>query len=89
MTTIEELQLEIEEIKKRNQKVEMDKDWETSKTRKIVIAIFTYIVIVLFFYFAKLSKPFLNAIVPTLGFMLSTLSIPIFKKWWINKNSIK
>ena len=85
MTTTEELQTEIEEIKKRNQKVEMEKAWETSGARKITIAFFTYIVVVLFFYFAKLPKPFLNAIVPTLGFVLSTLTVPVFKKWWINK----
>lgn len=85
MPTVEELQTEIEEIKKRNQKVEMEKAWETSGVRKITIALFTYVVVVLFFYFAGLPKPFLNAIVPTLGFVLSTLTVPVFKKWWINK----
>jgi len=83
MATIEELQLEIKEIKKRNQRVEADKAWETSWARKIVVSILTYIVIVVFFYFANLSKPFINAIVPTIGFVLSTLSVPVFKNLWI------
>jgi hypothetical protein len=35
------------------------------------------------------DSPFVNAIVPTLGFTLSTLSLSFFKKIWlknINKN---
>ena len=83
MATIEELQLEIEEIKKRNQRVEAAKAWETSWTRKIVISILTYIVIVVFFYFAGLPKPFINAIIPAFAFILSTLTVPFFKNWWL------
>jgi len=80
---------EINLIKERNRKVELDKAWETSWTRKILVAVLTYIVIVIFFCFAKLQNPFVNAIVPTLGFVISTFSIPLFKNWWIksqNKN---
>jgi len=86
MPTIEQLQLEIEEIKKRNQRVEADKAWETSWTRRLIVLALTYIVIVIFFFFAQLPSPFLNAIVPSLAFVLSTLTIPMFKKWWLNKN---
>jgi hypothetical protein len=84
MEPIEELKLQIEEIKSRNKKVEADKAWETSFFRKIIIFIFTYIVIVLFFFFARLPNPFLNAIVPAVAFLISTMTIPIFKSWWIN-----
>ncbi len=72
-------------IEQRNQKVELDKAWETSWTRRFLIAIMTYITIVLFFLVAKLPKPFINSIVPTVGFVLSTLSLPYFKKLWIKK----
>jgi len=85
MATLEELQLEIEEIKTRNQRVETDKAWETSWTRKIIILLLTYIVIVIFFFFARLPKPFVNAIVPAIAFVLSTLTVPIFKKCWQKK----
>jgi preprotein translocase subunit SecF len=83
MEKLEQLEQEIKSIKDRNKKVEADKSWETSLTRKILVAILTYAVIVIFFYFAQLPEPFLNAIVPTVGFMLSTLSIPFFKQIWI------
>jgi hypothetical protein len=73
----------IDAIEQRNIKVELDKSWETSWSRKIIIAILTYITIVLFFFVAQLPKPFINSIVPTTGFVLSTLSLPFFKKLWI------
>ncbi|MFA5829231.1 MAG: hypothetical protein WC843_01935 [Candidatus Gracilibacteria bacterium] len=82
MPTLESLQQEINEIKARNQRVEKDKAWEKSWSRKILIALLTYIVIVIFFSTANLPNPFFNAIVPTLGFLLSTLTIPLVKKWW-------
>ncbi|ENO12017.1 hypothetical protein MBGDC06_00280 [Thermoplasmatales archaeon SCGC AB-539-C06] len=78
------LKKEIELIKQRNKRVEADKAWETSLSRKIIIAILTYIVIVVFFYFAGLPKPFTNSIVPTLAFVLSTLTLPFFKRLWLN-----
>ena len=70
-------------IEQRNKKVELDKAWETSRSRKIIIAILTYLTIVLFFYVAQLPKPFINSIVPTTGFVLSTLSLTFFKRIWI------
>lgn len=83
MQELEQIKKDIEEIKERNKRVENDKAWETSIARKLLVAILTYIVVVLFFIFAKLPKPFINAIVPTLGFLLSTFSISFAKKLWI------
>ena len=76
---------EIKNIQERNKRVELDKAWEISWTRKIIIAVLTYIVIVIFFFSAGLPKPFINSIVPALAFLLSTLTLPIFKKIWIDK----
>jgi hypothetical protein len=86
MNEIEEIKKELAEIKERNRRVELDKAWETSLARKSLIAVLTYIVVVIFFYIAKLGNPFVNAIVPTIGFLLSTFSIPIFKNWWVRNN---
>ena len=80
---MEEIHKRLDAIEQRNKKVEMDKAWETSWARKIIIAVLTYITIVLFFFVAKLPKPFLNSIIPAAGFVLSTLSLPYFKKVWI------
>ncbi len=80
---IEEIEKEINSIKDRNRKVEADKAWETSSFRKIIIAILTYVVVVLFFLTAGLPHPFASALVPTTAFVLSTLSLPFFKKLWL------
>jgi len=85
MPTLESLQKEIDEIKARNRRVEADKAWETSWTRKVIVLLLTYTVVVVFFAVARLPEPFINAIVPSLAFVLSTLSVPAFKKWWIGK----
>ena len=74
---------EIERIKDRNKKVEEDKAWETSTFRKFVIIALTYLTVVLFFLVANLPHPFLSALVPSAGFALSTLSLPFFKKIWV------
>lgn len=73
----------IREIQQRNERVEVDKAWETSFFRETVIALLTYFILVLFFIFAQLPNPFVNPIVPTFGFLLSTLSLPFFKKFWL------
>lgn len=79
------LEKELKKIQSRNKKVEADKAWETSKTRKLLIALMTYLLIVLFLWIIDISYPWLNAIVPTTGFILSTLTIPFAKKWWLKR----
>ena len=83
--TLEKLELEINQIKSRNSKVEADKAWETSGFRKVLVAVLTYLVISLFFLVSGNSEPFFSALVPTLGFLLSTLSVPVFKQYWIQR----
>lgn len=82
MNKIKELEARIKVIEARNRKVELDKEWETSKTRKILILILTYFSIALYFNYVLDVNPWINAIVPTLGFLLSTFSLPLFKKVW-------
>ena len=80
---IKELENEIIKIKERNQKVELDKAWETSFTRKICICILTYIVVVIYSYLInKISNIFLSSLVPVIGFTLSTLSLKIVRNVW-------
>jgi amino acid permease len=78
-----DLEKEINSIKLRNKLVEQDKSWETSWFRRIIIVFLTYIVIVIFFFMAKLPNPFINSIVPAAAFVLSNLSLPFFKKLWL------
>jgi hypothetical protein len=76
------LEKEILEIKERNEKVETDKAWETSATRKILLFSFTYIALGLYMNAIGIDKPWLNAVIPSIGFLLSTLTLPFFKNIW-------
>ena len=44
----------INKIEERNKRVELDKKWETSWTRKISIMILTYIVVIIYSYIKKI-----------------------------------
>lgn len=77
------IEKEVEEIKLRNKRVEKDKEWETSWTRRICIAVLTYIVVICYSYLIKnVDNVFLSSLVPVIGFMLSTLSLKIIRKIW-------
>lgn len=83
---MKELEKEIKEIKIRNKRVELDKRWETSLTRKVCIAILTYIVVVIYSYItSKISNIWLSSLVPVIGFTLSTLSLKGIRIMWEKK----
>ena len=85
-----EIEKEIEQIKQRNKRVEQDKAWETSWTRRICIMILTYIVVIIYSYLIRrTNKIALSSLVPVIGFTLSTLSLKLIRRIWeiiISKN---
>ena len=72
-------------IEKRNKRVEADKAWESGWTRKLAIAFLTYIVVCIYLKFVVGVDPWINAIVPTIGFLLSTLTLGWIKSYWLQK----
>ncbi len=82
-----ELEKQLNEIKKRNQRVELDKKWETSYTRRIFIMLITYFVVVIYsIMIQKMDSILLSSLVPVIGFLLSTLSLKMIRKIWEKKN---
>ena len=79
------LKFDIERLKERNRKVESDKAWETSYTRRIIIAIFTYLAIALYLNAISVPHAWLSAVIPAVGFLLSTLTLPFFKEVWLER----
>ena len=80
---MENIKKEIEQIKRRNKRVELNKKCETSITRKICICILTYLVVLLYSYFIRhYSNIFLSSIIPVIGFTLSTLSLKFIRGIW-------
>ena len=73
----------VKKIEERNTKVELDKSWETSWTRKICIMILTYLVVITYSYLIReYDNIFLSSLVPVIGFTLSTLSLKVIRKLW-------
>lgn len=84
---VKDLESEIEGIKEINKRVELDKKWETSKTRKVCIMVLTYIVVIIYsILISKTDNVFLSSLVPVIGFYLSTLSLKAIRKIWEKKN---
>ena len=84
---LKDLEKTIEDILERNKRVELDKKWETCTTRKICIAVLTYIVVIIYStIISKTSNVFLSSLVPVMGFLLSTLSLKAIRKIWEKKN---
>lgn len=82
---IQKLEKEIEALKERNRRVEAEKGWETSYFRTFSIAFVTYVVAVIVLYSIGIENYFVAALVPALGYILSTLSLPALRRWWIEK----
>lgn len=82
---MEGLEKRISAIEERNIRVEADKKWETSLIRKAILLITTYILIGIYMEIISISKPWLNAIIPSLGFLISTLTLQWAKNIWSKK----
>jgi len=76
----------IQKIEERNARVEIEKAWEVSWARFFTNTVATYLIMNLLLWTIGDSLPLLHALVPTLGYILSTLSIPYLKKWWIGES---
>ena len=80
-----DIEREIGIIQERNARVEADKAWETSLTRRVFIAVVTYLIAASWLAIIGESMIWLKAVVPTGGYLLSTLSLPFVRKWWVGK----
>jgi hypothetical protein len=89
MPATSELLERIERLEARNARVEADKGWETSWTRRIAIMILTYIVVAFYLHFVVHIMPWINALVPVIGFFLSTLTISLLKTHWVENRTRK
>ena len=80
---MEHIEDAVASINERNKRVEADKAWETSFLRRFFIAAITYVFASIFLWSMQESSFFLKAIVPTAGYILSTISLPPLKRIWL------
>ncbi|MDD5055248.1 MAG: hypothetical protein PHZ00_03180 [Candidatus Peribacteraceae bacterium] len=83
--SLEQLEQRIKTIEERNARVEAEKAWEVSVFRKATIAVMTYVVASVVLIWIGSWQPFLSALIPTIGFILSVQSLPFIKRWWISR----
>lgn len=83
MTDDSDLLIRVEKLEARNKRVKADKAWETSWTRRGAIVALTYLVVVCYLKFVVHTEPWINALVPVIGFTLSTLTVSFLKELWL------
>lgn len=81
--SLEDLEKRIEAIEKRNSRVETDKAWQDSLFRRELLLIFTYLALGFYMQAINIEDPWLSAVIPSVGFLLSTLTLPFLKNLWI------
>ncbi|OGY51804.1 MAG: hypothetical protein A2951_01410 [Candidatus Buchananbacteria bacterium RIFCSPLOWO2_01_FULL_56_15] len=85
--TAENLEQRVRRLEDRNKKVEADKAWETSWARRTLLTLFTYLAMGVYLRAIGIGSPWLNAVVPAVAFMLSTLTMPFFKHGWLGSKN--
>ena len=87
---LEEVEQELKAIKERNNRVELDKAWETSGTRKMCICILTYVDVIIYSYIVRnFDNIFLSSLVPVIRIYIIYIIIKIYKKNMGEENEIK
>ena len=79
----------IKQLEARNRRVEANKAWEISWTRRGVISIVIYICAVVLLMFLGHDGAWKHACVPMMGYVVSTLSLPSIKEIWIKTLYLK
>lgn len=79
------LEKRVANLEARNMRVEADKAWEKSWTRRLSIMTLTYIVVAFYLHFVVHITPWINALVPVIGYLLSTLTVSLLKKRWMKR----
>lgn len=78
-----DLETRLSSIEERNKHVETEKAWETSWARRGLIAAVTYGAAYAAMKAMGNTNSFQAAIIPVLGYLLSTLSLPFAKAIWL------
>jgi len=76
------LEERIEKLETRNKRVEFDKAWETSWARRLSVMMLIYLTVVFYLHFVIHINPWVNGLVPVIGYSVSTLTIGFLKKHW-------
>ncbi|MCF7905583.1 hypothetical protein K9L63_00090 [Candidatus Gracilibacteria bacterium] len=83
---MENLKHEIETIKERNNRVELDKKWETSWTRRIFLAVLSYVATYIFLRIIHAENAVYGAMIPAGAYLLQQMTVRPLRAFWENAN---
>jgi hypothetical protein len=89
MKEVSDVEARISRLEARNQRVENDKRWETSWARRVAIMLLTYLTVAFYLRFVVHIDPWINALVPVIGYTLSTLTVSRLKQYWLTRRDGK
>ncbi len=72
-------------LKEKNKKIEADKAWETSTTRRAIIAGTTYLIVAMWLSMIGVEHYILHALVPVIAYGVTIAGLPFMKKYWLQK----
>jgi hypothetical protein len=82
---LENLEAEVRLIQERNLRVSADKAWETSLFRVLAVSVMIYLVACFVLFMLGVESFLSSALIPAVGYFLSTQSLPPIKRWWMQK----
>ncbi|MFA6522886.1 MAG: hypothetical protein WCS85_00765 [Candidatus Peribacteraceae bacterium] len=82
---MENMEQTMQAILDRNARVEREKAWEVSWTRRLSITVLTYLIVSFFLWQLGLPYPFFQSLIPSGAYLLSTLSLPWIKRRWMKR----
>ena len=77
----------VAKLESRNRRVEGDKAWETSWTRRLAIMVLTYITTVFYLQFVLHVNPWINGLASVIGYFVSTLTVGLLKQRWLDRRT--
>ncbi len=82
-TPLDQIDGRLRKVEERNRRVEAEKSWEVSWTRRLSLAALTYVAIAILMWALEIPDPLVNAIIPAVALLLSGPTMNIVKELWI------
>lgn len=76
------LESRLQALEQRNHRVDLNKAWETSLTRRLTISLITYVFASLILIHLSTPNWPIASLIPVCGYWLSTLSLPLIRQAW-------
>ncbi len=80
---MEHFQKTLDGLLNRNKRVEAEKAWELSFTRRAFLAGLTYVTAVLLLWLIGEARFLLLSFIPAISYVFSTLTLPWIRRMWI------